>query len=73
MHMTRNTLTVAQFIYHYDVMYLFFFCVLPADRVIKSLAHVVPVYKGDDGQSGGSKNCYGRNGSPTYVRVSQVI
>ncbi|KAJ0064507.1 hypothetical protein NL108_009487, partial [Boleophthalmus pectinirostris] len=39
------------------------------DRVVKSLAQVDPVYKGQDGQSGSSKNCYGRNGSPTYIKV----
>ncbi|XP_026224574.1 mitochondrial ribosome-associated GTPase 2 [Anabas testudineus] len=43
--------------------------VIKADRFIKSLAHVVPVYMGEDGQSGGSKNCYGRNGSPTFISV----
>lgn len=36
---------------------------------MKSLAQVVPVYKGQNGQSGGSKNCYGRNGGPTYIKV----
>ncbi|XP_041802516.1 mitochondrial ribosome-associated GTPase 2 [Chelmon rostratus] len=43
--------------------------IIKADRVVKSLAHIIPVYKGDDGQSGGSKNCYGKNGSTTYVCV----
>ncbi|XP_029361395.1 mitochondrial ribosome-associated GTPase 2 [Echeneis naucrates] len=43
--------------------------IVKADRLVKSLAQIVPVYKGEDGQSGGSKNCYGRNGSLTYVRV----
>ncbi|KAF7667192.1 hypothetical protein LDENG_00073620 [Lucifuga dentata] len=43
--------------------------IIKADRVIKSLAQVNPVYKGEDGQSGGSKNCYGRNGSSTYIFV----
>lgn len=42
----------------------------PADRFVKSLAQVIPVYKGEDGQSGGSKNCYGRNGNTTYIHVS---
>ncbi|KAK2851635.1 hypothetical protein Q5P01_007911 [Channa striata] len=42
---------------------------IKADRLVKSLAHVVPVYKGQDGQSGGSKNCFGRNGKPTYIGV----
>lgn len=43
--------------------------IIKADRFVKSLAQVVPVYKGEDGQSGSSKNCYGRNGSPTYIKV----
>ncbi|XP_055021494.1 mitochondrial ribosome-associated GTPase 2 [Boleophthalmus pectinirostris] len=43
--------------------------IIRADRVVKSLAQVDPVYKGQDGQSGSSKNCYGRNGSPTYIKV----
>uniref|UniRef100_A0A1A7XIV4 Mitochondrial ribosome-associated GTPase 2 n=1 Tax=Iconisemion striatum TaxID=60296 RepID=A0A1A7XIV4_9TELE len=42
---------------------------IKADRFVKSLAQVVPVYRGEDGQSGGSKNCYGRNGSITYISV----
>lgn len=52
---------------------LSFFCLLTADRFVKSLAQVFPVYKGEDGQSGGSKNCYGRNGSTTYVHVSPCV
>lgn len=55
------------------LLYVFLFCLLSADRFVKSLAQVVPVYKGEDGESGGSKNCYGRNGSPTYIRVSPCI
>ncbi|XP_076596201.1 mitochondrial ribosome-associated GTPase 2 [Chaetodon auriga] len=43
--------------------------IIKADRFVKSLAHIVPLYKGDDGQAGSGKNCYGRNGSPTYIRV----
>ncbi|XP_060913908.1 mitochondrial ribosome-associated GTPase 2 [Labrus mixtus] len=43
--------------------------VIKADRVVKSLARVVPVYRAEHGQSGGSKNCYGKNGSPTYIYV----
>ncbi|CAL8367576.1 unnamed protein product [Lota lota] len=43
--------------------------IIKVDRLIKSLAQVVPLYKGEDGQSGGSKNCYGRNGSITYILV----
>ena len=40
------------------------------DRQIKSLAQVSTVYKADDGESGGNKNCYGRNASSTYIAVS---
>lgn len=43
--------------------------VMKADRFVKSLAQILPIYKGEDGQSGGSKNCYGRNGSPTFISV----
>uniref|UniRef100_A0A1A8MID8 Mitochondrial ribosome-associated GTPase 2 n=1 Tax=Nothobranchius pienaari TaxID=704102 RepID=A0A1A8MID8_9TELE len=43
--------------------------IIKADRFEKSLAQVVPVYRGEDGQSGGSKNCYGRNGRITYISV----
>ncbi|XP_024240636.1 mitochondrial ribosome-associated GTPase 2 isoform X2 [Oncorhynchus tshawytscha] len=39
------------------------------DLQVKSLAQVAPVYKGDNGDSGGSKNCYGRNASSTYIAV----
>ncbi|XP_077404303.1 mitochondrial ribosome-associated GTPase 2 [Vanacampus margaritifer] len=40
-----------------------------ADRFVKSLAQVVPVYMAENGQSGSSKNCYGRNGRPTFINV----
>ncbi|XP_019746907.1 mitochondrial ribosome-associated GTPase 2 [Hippocampus comes] len=40
-----------------------------ADRLVKSLAQLVPVYMAEDGESGGSKNCYGRNGRPTFICV----
>lgn len=50
-----------------------FICPLTADRFVKSLAQVFPVYRGEDGQSGGSKNCYGRNGNTTYVHVSPCV
>ncbi|XP_029912589.1 mitochondrial ribosome-associated GTPase 2 [Myripristis murdjan] len=43
--------------------------IIKVDRFVKSLAQVAPVYKAEDGQSGGSKNCYGRNASPTYIFV----
>lgn len=50
-----------------------FFCPFTADRFVKSLAQVFPVYKGEDGHSGGSKNCYGRNGNTTYVHVGPCV
>ncbi|CAB1329365.1 unnamed protein product, partial [Coregonus sp. 'balchen'] len=43
--------------------------IIKVERQVKSLAQVTPVYKGDDGDSGGSKNCYGRNASTTYIAV----
>ncbi|XP_061590794.1 mitochondrial ribosome-associated GTPase 2 [Cololabis saira] len=43
--------------------------ILKADKFVKSLSQVVPVYKAENGQSGGTKNCYGRNGSTTYISV----
>ncbi|XP_034552320.1 mitochondrial ribosome-associated GTPase 2 isoform X2 [Notolabrus celidotus] len=43
--------------------------IIKADRFVKSLAKVVPVYKGENGQPGSSKNCYGRNGNTTYIHV----
>ncbi|KAJ3585831.1 hypothetical protein NHX12_012239 [Muraenolepis orangiensis] len=36
---------------------------------MKSLAQVVPLYKGENGHPGANKNCYGRNGSVTYIMV----
>ncbi|XP_037539910.1 mitochondrial ribosome-associated GTPase 2 [Nematolebias whitei] len=43
--------------------------ILKADRFVKSLAKVGPLYSGESGHSGSSKNCHGRNGSTTYVSV----
>uniref|UniRef100_A0A3P9NPR2 Mitochondrial ribosome-associated GTPase 2 n=1 Tax=Poecilia reticulata TaxID=8081 RepID=A0A3P9NPR2_POERE len=43
--------------------------IIKANRFVKSLAQVTPVYKAEDGQSGGNKNCYGRNGNSTYISV----
>lgn len=45
-------------------------CAFSADRFVKSLAQIVPIYRAEHGQSGGNKNCYGRNGSSTYISVS---
>lgn len=49
---------------------IFAFIIVSANRFVKSLAQVRPAYKGEDGQSGGSKNCYGRNGTSSYICVS---
>ncbi|XP_006896995.1 PREDICTED: mitochondrial ribosome-associated GTPase 2 [Elephantulus edwardii] len=43
--------------------------ILRADRQVKSLASVLSRYQGVHGEDGGSKNCFGRNGSPLYVQV----
>ncbi|MEQ2280633.1 GTPase of the mitochondrial inner membrane that associates with the large ribosomal subunit [Ameca splendens] len=43
--------------------------IIKANRFVKSLAQVIPVYKAEDGQSGGNKNCYGRNGNTSYISV----
>ncbi|XP_007903351.1 mitochondrial ribosome-associated GTPase 2 [Callorhinchus milii] len=43
--------------------------ILRAARQVKSLTAIVPVYHGDDGESGGNKNCYGRNANNTYILV----
>ncbi|XP_014910190.1 mitochondrial ribosome-associated GTPase 2 [Poecilia latipinna] len=43
--------------------------IIKANRFVKSLAQVTPVYKAEDGQAGGNKNCYGRNGNSTYISV----
>ncbi|XP_034028689.1 mitochondrial ribosome-associated GTPase 2 [Thalassophryne amazonica] len=43
--------------------------IIKADRFVKSLAKVAALYRGQDGESGGSKNCYGKNGSTTFISV----
>ncbi|KPP79316.1 mitochondrial ribosome-associated GTPase 2-like [Scleropages formosus] len=43
--------------------------VLKVDQQVKSLSMITPVYRGKDGESGGSKNCYGRSASTTYIPV----
>ncbi|TKS77812.1 Mitochondrial ribosome-associated GTPase 2 GTP-binding protein 5 [Collichthys lucidus] len=43
--------------------------IIKGDRFVKSLAQIVPIYRAENGQSGGNKNCYGRNGSSTYISV----
>ncbi|XP_029012879.1 mitochondrial ribosome-associated GTPase 2 [Betta splendens] len=43
--------------------------IIKANKFVKSLAQICPVYKAENGHSGSSKNCYGRNGSSTYICV----
>ncbi|XP_017578073.2 mitochondrial ribosome-associated GTPase 2 isoform X1 [Pygocentrus nattereri] len=43
--------------------------IIKVDRQVKSLSHVSASYRGQNGESGRSKNCYGRNASPTYLSV----
>ncbi|XP_054580156.1 mitochondrial ribosome-associated GTPase 2 isoform X1 [Eptesicus fuscus] len=43
--------------------------ILKVDRQLKSLSSVLSQYQGFDGEDGGSKNCFGRNGALLYVRV----
>ncbi|KAF4023451.1 hypothetical protein G4228_015634 [Cervus hanglu yarkandensis] len=39
------------------------------DQHVKSLSSVLSRYQGFDGEDGGRKNCFGRNGSILYIRV----
>ncbi|XP_076973196.1 mitochondrial ribosome-associated GTPase 2 [Tamandua tetradactyla] len=43
--------------------------ILRVDRQMKSLSSVLSRYQGFNGEDGGRKNCYGRNGRPLYVQV----
>ncbi|XP_026097198.1 mitochondrial ribosome-associated GTPase 2-like [Carassius auratus] len=43
--------------------------IIKVDRQVKSLSSVSAVYRGKDGEAGSSKNCFGRNASPTYISV----
>uniref|UniRef100_A0A8C0GBN9 Mitochondrial ribosome associated GTPase 2 n=1 Tax=Chelonoidis abingdonii TaxID=106734 RepID=A0A8C0GBN9_CHEAB len=43
--------------------------ILKADQQIKSLASVLSLYRGFDGERGRSKNCYGATGGYTYIKV----
>ncbi|KAM6163894.1 mitochondrial ribosome-associated GTPase 2 [Rhynchocyon petersi] len=43
--------------------------ILRANRQVKSLSSVLSHYQGVHGANGGSKNCFGRSGSPLYVQV----
>ncbi|KAM7150218.1 mitochondrial ribosome-associated GTPase 2 isoform 2-T2 [Macrochelys suwanniensis] len=43
--------------------------ILKADQQIKSLASVLPFYRGFDGERGRSKDCYGANGGYMYIKV----
>ncbi|KAL0150161.1 hypothetical protein M9458_054588 [Cirrhinus mrigala] len=43
--------------------------IIKVDQQVKSLSSVSTVYHGKDGEAGSSKNCFGRNASPTYISV----
>ncbi|XP_028848484.1 mitochondrial ribosome-associated GTPase 2 [Denticeps clupeoides] len=43
--------------------------IIKVDRQVKSLSLVTALYHGGNGESGGSKNCYGRNAHNTYISV----
>ncbi|MEE6525594.1 hypothetical protein FKM82_025686 [Ascaphus truei] len=43
--------------------------ILKVEPRVKSLSAIVPVYRGNDGAPGGTKNCYGSCGSSLYIRV----
>ncbi|XP_053103895.1 mitochondrial ribosome-associated GTPase 2 [Hemicordylus capensis] len=43
--------------------------ILKVDQQVKSLASVLPIYRGINGGKGGSKNCYGAAGECTYIKV----
>ncbi|XP_038606376.1 mitochondrial ribosome-associated GTPase 2 [Tachyglossus aculeatus] len=45
--------------------------ILKVDSEVKSLASVLSAYRGFDGEGGGSKNSYGRNGDCLYIKVPQ--
>ncbi|KAM5134882.1 mitochondrial ribosome-associated GTPase 2 isoform 1-T3 [Mantella aurantiaca] len=43
--------------------------IIKVDPCVKSLAAIVPLYRGIDGQRGRSKNCYGRGGEDIFIKV----
>nr|XP_019609024.1 PREDICTED: mitochondrial ribosome-associated GTPase 2 isoform X6 [Rhinolophus sinicus] len=43
--------------------------ILRVDRQVKSLSSVQSQYQGFDGEDGGRKNCFGRNGAVLYIRI----
>ncbi|XP_066527394.1 mitochondrial ribosome-associated GTPase 2 [Hoplias malabaricus] len=43
--------------------------IIKVNAQVKSLSLVSPLYRGENGESGRSKNCYGRNASPIFVQV----
>lgn len=45
---------------------------LSVDQQVKSLSSVQSQYQGFDGEDGGRKNCFGRNGAVLYIRVSHT-
>ncbi|XP_040185778.1 mitochondrial ribosome-associated GTPase 2 [Rana temporaria] len=43
--------------------------IIKVDPSVKSLASIVPQYRGIDGRPGRSKNCYGRGGDDVFIKV----
>ncbi|KAH0619224.1 hypothetical protein JD844_019048 [Phrynosoma platyrhinos] len=43
--------------------------ILKVDQQVKSLASLLPLYRGFNGENGGSKNCYGAAGKCIYIKV----
>ncbi|XP_062835086.1 mitochondrial ribosome-associated GTPase 2 isoform X1 [Anolis carolinensis] len=43
--------------------------ILKVDQQVKSLASLLPLYRGFNGEKGGSKNCYGAAGKSIYLKV----
>ncbi|KAB5546041.1 hypothetical protein PHYPO_G00067540 [Pangasianodon hypophthalmus] len=43
--------------------------IIKVNKQIKSLSLISASYQGEDGESGRSKNCYGRNAGPKYIPV----
>ncbi|XP_069506822.1 mitochondrial ribosome-associated GTPase 2 [Ambystoma mexicanum] len=43
--------------------------ILKVDQQVKSLASILPVYRGIDGEGGRKKNCFGCNGADLYIKV----
>ncbi|XP_058265096.1 mitochondrial ribosome-associated GTPase 2 isoform X2 [Hemibagrus wyckioides] len=43
--------------------------IIKVNKQIKSLSLISSSYRGENGESGRSKNCYGRNADPKYIQV----